>query len=354
MAGQPLTALLNLERPFPSTDNGPRVPHTSPDFSTALPERVCMRKLSLSVILPNYNHGQYLAAALEGLLSQSRPPDEVLVLDDASTDNSGEILDAYAARFPQLRVYRNEQNAGVIAAHQRLFDLARGDWVYAGAADDERLPGFFEHAMRMAEHYPAAGVVITRMLVMDDQGRPLGEVAARNWSTEQYVSTERFLAEYLEAELPFHSATAATIFRRDALAEVGWFRPELGSFSDSFAVRAIALRHGACYSPHPGAAWRKLPGSVSQTVAKNARRSLEVIELARERMMSAEFRDTFPTSYTQRWYRRARRNLLWNYWLGETTREESGFRSRCRRSWSRIKRVPEILRLAAYHPTLPR
>ena len=72
-----------------------------------------MSSTVLSVVTPNYNHGHLIGRAIEAVLSQSRCPDEYLILDDASTDNSLEIIEHYASRHPFIRVLRNKQNLGV-------------------------------------------------------------------------------------------------------------------------------------------------------------------------------------------------------------------------------------------------
>ena len=71
---------------------------------------------TLSVVLPNYNHGDVIARALEALLHQERRPDEIVVVDDASTDDSRDVIARFAARSASIRVLVNEQNQGVIAA----------------------------------------------------------------------------------------------------------------------------------------------------------------------------------------------------------------------------------------------
>ena len=91
---------------------------------------------TLSVILPNYNHARYLSEAIEAIASQSHAADEFLILDDASTDNSLEIIEKFQKRYSQIRVLRHEQNRGVLEANRRLFEEARGDYVFAAAADD--------------------------------------------------------------------------------------------------------------------------------------------------------------------------------------------------------------------------
>ncbi len=305
-----------------------------------------MRRLTLSAVLPNYNHARFLPQAIESILNQSRPPDELLILDDASTDNSVEIIAAYAARSSLIRFVRNATNQGVIAAHQRLFELATGDWLYSGAADDDRFPCFFDLAMNMAEQHPTSGLVFGRMVVMDSREQELGEVASSRWQAPVFASPSQYLHEYLDVESPFHSATAATIFRRDALADVGWFQPQLGSFSDTFAARAIALRHGAGYVPERFCSWRKMPGSVSQSISRDARRTLDIVSVAAELMKSEKFRDRFPTDYVAHWKRAARRHVLWNFLLGDDYLPASERPNFLLRNLGRLRRLPELIALA--------
>src|ERR1044071_8971404 len=103
-----------------------------------------MSQLRLSVLMPNFNHGRFLPEALDAILGQSYQPFEVIVIDDASTDNSVEILERFAARHSCIRLVRNEQNMGVMHNVNHLLNLASGDYLLFAAADDVILPGFFE------------------------------------------------------------------------------------------------------------------------------------------------------------------------------------------------------------------
>lgn len=309
-----------------------------------------MTRPTVSVILPNYNHARYLPRAIEEIVGQSRPPDEFLILDDASTDNSVEIIQRYVAACPLIRFVKHETNQGVIAAHRRLFEMATGDYVYAGAADDLRLPGFLEQAMELARRHPQAGLICGRMLIVDDQERSLGELGVRKWTTPLYAAPERYLKECLEVEAPSHSLCGATIYRRDALAEVGWYHPELGSWGDTFAARAVGLKYGVCYTPQPLTAWRRLAGSYSDKSRTDARFTLELIERAVGIMRSPEFCDRFPRDHVVRWRRRYRRQVAWSQFYGEglaANPRSWRFWARC---LQRIPRLPQAARLLSSTP----
>jgi len=79
-----------------------------------------MPEPTLTAGFPNYNHSHYLPQAIEAILSQSRPPDEFIIVDDASTDNSVEIIESYARQDSRLRLVRHEHNQGAVASLDRV------------------------------------------------------------------------------------------------------------------------------------------------------------------------------------------------------------------------------------------
>jgi len=68
--------------------------------------------MKVSVIVPNYNHSKYLSQRLESIISQTFNDFEIIILDDASTDSSIEIIDNYVSLYSNIRSYRNTTNSG--------------------------------------------------------------------------------------------------------------------------------------------------------------------------------------------------------------------------------------------------
>src|SRR5262245_31118099 len=95
-----------------------------------------LAQLSISVVLPNYNHARFLPRSLTCLLRQTRPADEVIVIDDGSTDDSLAVIGEFARREPRVRVLRNEKNSGVVATLNRGLAEARGELVFLASSDD--------------------------------------------------------------------------------------------------------------------------------------------------------------------------------------------------------------------------
>lgn len=100
----------------------------------------------VSVIVPVYNTGEFLASCIESLLAQTYDPIELICVDDGSTDGSAEVLAAFAAQDARMRVIRQE-NAGPGVARNRGIDEARGDYLYFFDADDFCDPALLETVM---------------------------------------------------------------------------------------------------------------------------------------------------------------------------------------------------------------
>ncbi|MBN2653636.1 MAG: glycosyltransferase family 2 protein [Nitrospirae bacterium] len=257
-------------------------------------------KPKLSVILPNYNHAKYLERSLGALVEQTYRPAEIIVIDDASTDKSLEIINAFAARYPDIKLIANNTNRGSLASGNIGREHASGDYIYNTAADDRVLSGFFEKAMEMAVQYPDAGLIFGKMGMVDKDFINAGEIEIKKWQEPLYADPKRFLTDFLDSEPSSHSLCAATIYKRTAFDEVG-LHSELNHWRDSFTARAIGLKYGACYIPERFVDWTILPDSFSQSGRKDLGLQISMVSNAASLMRSVKFRDRFPEDHVQRW-----------------------------------------------------
>lgn len=104
----------------------------------------------ISVIIPVYNASAFLAEALDSVLAQTLTNLEVICVNDGSSDQSGDILAAYANKDSRLRVI-SQANAGASAARNLGLDLASGEYVYFADADDRLASDLCEKAIAVAE-----------------------------------------------------------------------------------------------------------------------------------------------------------------------------------------------------------
>jgi glycosyltransferase involved in cell wall biosynthesis len=103
--------------------------------------------LTVSVVIPAYNAAAYLRDALDSALAQTRPPDEIIVVDDGSTDDTAEMVARYGDRIRYIR----QINRGVAAARNRGISEARGHWIAFLDADDLWYPPKLERQCALIE-----------------------------------------------------------------------------------------------------------------------------------------------------------------------------------------------------------
>ena len=109
-----------------------------------------MNKPLLSIVMPVYNVAPYLPRCLESLAALEPPADEIIVVDDGSTDDCPRILAEFAPRLPRMRVIRQE-NGGLSAARNTGLDAARGKYLAFVDSDDFVEPDAYAEALEQAE-----------------------------------------------------------------------------------------------------------------------------------------------------------------------------------------------------------
>lgn len=115
---------------------------------------------TLSVGLPVYNGEKFVARAIESILNQDFRDFELIICDNASTDNTSQICQEYAVRDPRVRYYRNETNIGAAPNHNRVFELATAKYFKWAAHDDEDYPEFFSRCLQVLDSAPDSVVLV--------------------------------------------------------------------------------------------------------------------------------------------------------------------------------------------------
>jgi glycosyltransferase involved in cell wall biosynthesis len=266
---------------------------------------------SLTVLLPNFNHAVYLPRAIDAIVGQSRPADELIVIDDASTDGSREVISSYQSRYPRLKALYNVKNLGALRTLQRGLEAARGQYIYLAAADDQILPGFFERALCVLEAMPDIGLFCGETILID----PVREQASgfrpvvRPLRKAGRLSPEA-VADLLErADNFIHTGSA--IFRSCSLRSKGGFALETGSFSDGLLARKIALTKGMWFEPTTVSRWFVDPNGFSRSTALVPHRAIEAMNTVPKWIAAdPDFPSWYPKLFRRRWQFAAARLAL--------------------------------------------
>jgi glycosyltransferase involved in cell wall biosynthesis len=136
---------------------------------------------TISCVIPAYNAERYIERSLTSVFEQSLPPDEIIVVDDGSTDATADILAAYG---PRLRVV-HQANAGPAAARNAGIALASGPLICFQDADDEWHREKLAKQVALLAAHPGTGICITHLRnvwaeALDSQRDGLGEHAFAN------------------------------------------------------------------------------------------------------------------------------------------------------------------------------
>jgi hypothetical protein len=240
-------------------------------------------QITITVILTNYNHARYLSDSLEAIRAQTRPADQIVVIDDGSTDDSLAVIRSFATRQPNVLVIENGTNRGVQTAIARALGAATGDYVVWAAADDKLMPQFLERGETLLRKYPEAGLVFSRLATFVDgttkerhyEGDDASMIAFNLGAKPTYLDPAG-LMKRLESSYLWLSGNTVIANRRKLL-DVGAFIPELEWHSDWFAFYAVALRYGACAIPETLAMIRVLPETYSASGMRDPKRQKAVL-----------------------------------------------------------------------------
>ena len=267
---------------------------------------------NLSLFTPNYNHAQYLEEKIESMIHFPIRPREYLIIDDASTDNSWEIIQRYTQKHSWIKAIKNEENQGKTTNNlKKALTTCSGDIMHGTAADDLTLPGAFEQVQEAYEEYPNVGVYFGPMHQMSEDKVIMETLTPNNFTKNTYIAPGDFIEKYISHQSASFSLGAGTYYNRKALLKMGGHPAQVRSWRDTLGTWLLALQYGAYYIHQPVAAYRYLETSISSTDTNNYGNVVENVYQATQLMGSSEYKRLFPHNFVMNWAK--------NYLLGLTT-----------------------------------
>jgi len=217
------------------------------------------------VSVPAWNSARFLPSTLDSVYAQRVPADEILVIDDGSTDDTATVV----GRHPKVR-YVRQDNAGPSAARNHGARLARGSLLAFLDADDRWEPEYLERTVDHLGRHPAVGLVMPAVRYITADGRPTSHVRRKRHPGDRYT-----FASLLTGDA---GTIVNPVIRREPFRAVGGYDESMRTAEDCDLWIRLAAVTELAYLPEPLLLYRVHPGSLSGNVLANARAWLHLLD----------------------------------------------------------------------------
>ncbi|WP_338553365.1 glycosyltransferase [Paenibacillus sp. KS-LC4] len=222
-------------------------------------------KHSVTAVVPVYNAEKYIGKTLESLLNQTCPLDEIIIIDDCSTDDTLEIIkNSLAERNGStIRVVRNEKNSGASFSRNRGIELSKTEWILFMDADDVGESHLVERLLERYNHYTMDRC--EPYLLIHSAYSQINELGSKSEliTRFQQVGAEEILGYELVRN---HIYLSGTLVKRDALVECGGFDPGITYCEDWDLWLKLAAKGGFVYVDEPLFYVRRHSTNVSKNI----------------------------------------------------------------------------------------
>lgn len=259
------------------------------------------------VVIPVYNYAHYLAPCLRSVLSQEGVGLSVIVIDDASSDDSLAVAHQFSDADPRVRVIAHPHNRGQIATVNEGIAQADGDFVVKLDADDMLTAGSLTRSVALLQAFPSVGFVYGLPYIIGEGGAPTLDSRVRNWTV--WPGKKWLMTRAKRGGNPIKQPEA--VIRLSALREAGKYSAELPHTFDFEMWMRLAARYdvGRVNGVYQGY-YRAHPQSMTHTVHAGMLLDLTQRAKAFDRTREAiEAAGTCPAVYATRFSEVAHRTV---------------------------------------------
>lgn len=226
-----------------------------------------MRTPTVSVCVPTRNQARYIGAAVAGALEQDLDDIEVLVHDDASSDDTAAVVKELGD--PRVRYLRHPRPLGVARNRNSCLAVARGRYIAWLDSDDAYLPGMLERQVTVLESEPSVGLMHGAFEVIDEDGERLPP-----WPRPfQEDTVEPAIAAFGQLLVANEITTSTVVVRRSSHDLAGQFASDIGGSSSDWDMwLRIALLADVAYTATPVARYRQHAGTISRRTSQSGER----------------------------------------------------------------------------------
>ncbi|MHC5098093.1 MAG: glycosyltransferase family 2 protein, partial [Planctomycetota bacterium] len=195
--------------------------------------------MKISVVIPAYNAEKHIARAIESVLAQTRPADEVIVIDDGSSDGTGDVVRSFGDKV----IFIQQENAGASVARNAGIEAATSDWIAFLDADDEWLPNKIELQIAQLKRNPDLAWAMSNYFTCFCDPEH-SKTAFDKGRSEILLAGRDYYEDYFDAYKAGASGNTNTmLIQKEVLLEAGLFRPSQARMNDEDMWFRIAYRH---------------------------------------------------------------------------------------------------------------
>ncbi len=210
----------------------------------------------VSVCIPTFNRSHYLPLTIDSVLSQKFSDFELVVVDNASTDDTGGAVDQFSDA--RLRYYRNAQHVGMVANWNRCLEYAQGEYVAILHDDDLWLDRYLERVVSLIDGHKAVGLFCSAAVLVDAEGKP--KSVHKPWTTDRILCGRMAFKELLSGN---KILCPSVLVRRQCFGELGRFDEAVRHAADWEMWLRISLFYDIGYVGEPLVHYRIEHGSMT-------------------------------------------------------------------------------------------
>jgi glycosyltransferase involved in cell wall biosynthesis len=233
-----------------------------------------MHPPKVSVLIPTYNYAHFIGEAIESVLTQTFTDFELIILDDASTDNTDDVVAQYL-HDPRIQYYKNDKNLGLVGNWNKALDLATGEYIKILCADDKFRPTLLERFVAVMDEHKQVTLVVCNREVFGGASKIL------TLPLKHYQKGRDMINSTINSWDRIGEPTS-TMFRRSDLEKAGKFDPNKHQFIDlDVWIRLLTI--GDCYIvPEALSYQRSHAGALTSANFRSNRFTFEDYELHRD------------------------------------------------------------------------
>ncbi len=217
----------------------------------------------ITVIIPTYNSARFLPAAIQSVLDQTRKDVEILILDDASTDNTHEVLSPFL-KDSRVRLVSHPHNIGITANRNYGLSIAKGEYIAMLDSDDVWLDSCkLERQIEILETHPHIAIVGTHAKIIDEHGSTLGTITHKS-ADRSIRASMMFRNQFIQSSI---------LIRKSILEDVGYYDEHMPIWEDYELWLRIGIKYQFRNIPEQLIAYRVHESNISKSSKKKSLRA---------------------------------------------------------------------------------